>query len=109
MTSETENKVHQCECDVCRAGLDAKTIQLHRQMNLMLSRLNEPQRRWFAGFLSQKPDGPSDRQLAQIIGLDTKTIRRGRRELEAGLLDISQGRQRRAGGGRLPAEKKIPH
>jgi hypothetical protein len=106
MAFETENELHQCECDSCKAGSDAETVQLHRQMNLLLSHLNEPQRRWFAGFLSQKPDSPSDRQLAQIIGLDEKTIRRGRRELEAGLTDVPQGRQRREGGGRWPVEKK---
>jgi hypothetical protein len=106
MASETENEVHQCECDICKAGLDSETIQHHRQMNLLLSQLNEPQRRWFAGFLSQKPESPSDRQLARIIGIDEKTIRRGRRELEAELTDVPQGRQRREGGGRLPAEKK---
>jgi hypothetical protein len=107
MTSETESKFHQCECDICRAGTDTETIQLHRQMNLVLSRLNEPQRRWFVGFLSQKADSPTDQQLARITGLDRKTIRRGRCELEAGLTDVSQARQRREGGGRLPAEKKI--
>lgn len=106
MTSEPENQVHQCACDICRTGHDTQTIQLHRQMNLMVSRLNEPQRRWFAGFVSQQPDSPSDRQLAQIMNLDEKTIRRGRRELAAGLRDLDPGRQRRAGGGRLPAEKK---
>ena len=107
MASETEIKLHECECDICKDGIDSETIQNHRQMNLVLSRLNEPQRRWFAGFLSQEPDSPSDCQLAQIIGLDEKTIRRGRRELEAELTDVPQGRQRREGGGRLPAEKKI--
>ena len=106
MTSAIENEVHECECDICKAGLDSETSQDHREMNLLLSQLNEPQRRWFAGFLSQKRDGPSDRQLARIIGLDEKTIRRGRRELEAELTDVPQGRQRREGGGRLPAEKK---
>jgi hypothetical protein len=109
MASETENEVHQCECESCKAGLDSETIQLHRQMNLLLGQLNEPQRRWFAGFLSQKPDSPSDRQLAQIIGIDEKTIRRGRRELEAELTEAPRGRQRREGGGRLPAEKKTPN
>jgi hypothetical protein len=106
MASEVENEVHECECDICKAGLDSETIRLHRQMNLLLSQLNEPQRRWFAGFLSQKPDSPSDRQLARIMGLDEKTIRRGRRELDAELTDVPQDRQRREGGGRLPAEKK---
>jgi len=107
MIPETEIELHECECDICKAGIDSETIELHHQMNLLLSRLNEPQRRWFAGFLSQKADSPSDRQLAQIVGLDEKTIRRGRRELEAELTDVPQGRQRRAGGGRLAAEKKI--
>ena len=77
-------------------------------MNLLLSRLNEPQRRWYIGFFSQKPGSPSDRQLSLITGLDEKTIRRGRRELEAGLTDLPFDRQRRKGGGRPAAEKKIP-
>jgi hypothetical protein len=75
-------------------------------MNLFLSRLNEPQRRWYVGHLSQKPGSPSDRQLSLITGLDEKTIRRGRKELETELVDLPPDRQRREGGGRPPAEKK---
>lgn len=78
-------------------------------MNLFLSRLNEPQRRWYVGLLSQKSGSPSDRQLSLITGLDEETIRQGRRELEAGLTDLPEGRQRREGGGRLAAEKKTPN
>src|SRR3712207_479638 len=77
-------------------------------MNLFLSRLNEPQRRWYLGLLSQSPDAPSDRQLALITGLDTDTIHRGRLELAAGLPELPPGRQRRPGGDRPSAEKKIP-
>jgi hypothetical protein len=106
MRSETENKIHQCECDVCKAGSDLETVEHHRQMNLFLSRLNEPQRRWYVGLLSQRPGSPSDRQLAKITGLDGKTIQRGRQELEADLADLPANRQRREGGGRLRAEKK---
>jgi hypothetical protein len=106
MTSETEKTVHQCQCDVCQAGTDRDTIQHHRQMNLFLSRLNEPQRRWYVGLLSQKPGGDSDRQLSLITGLDEETIRRGRRELEADLTNVPNDRQRREGGGRRSAEKK---
>ncbi len=106
MTSKAEPKMHQCECDVCKTGTDVEIIRHHQQMNLLLSRLNEPQRRWYVGHLSQKTDGPSDRQLARITGLDEKTIRRGRRELEAELTDVPQDRQRREGGGRPLAEKK---
>lgn len=107
MASDTETKIHQCECDVCKGESDREISQHHQQMNLFLSRLNEPQRRLYVGLLSQKTQGPSDRQLARITGLDEKTIRRGRRELEAGLADLPRDRQRRAGGGRPAAEKKI--
>lgn len=102
----TENTIHQCECDICKAGSDAEIAQQHRQMNLFLSRLNEPQRRWYVGLLSQQPDSPSERQLAKITGLDEKTIRRGRQELEAELIGVPHDRQRREGGGRLRSEKK---
>jgi hypothetical protein len=108
VTSEAEIQVHQCECDICTVGTDPETARKHHQMNLFLSRLNEPQRRWYVGLLSQKPGSPSDRQLSLITGLDEKTIRRGQRELEAGLAGIPSDRQRREGGGRPPAEKKIP-
>lgn len=106
MTPEPEHSIHQCECAICQAGDDSATEQYHDQMNLLLSRLNEPQRRWYVGVLSQQPDSPSDRQLAEITGLDEKTIRRGRRELEEGLSDVPVDRQRQAGGGRPRAEKK---
>jgi hypothetical protein len=108
MTSETENKIHRCECDVCQAGADVDTARHHRQMNVFLSRLDEPQRRWYVGLLSQRPGSPSDRQLSKITGLDEKTIQRGRQELETDLADLPPGRQRRQGGGRPRAEKRTP-
>lgn len=106
MTQGVELVVHECECDVCEAGADPEIARLHRQVNLFLSRLNEPQRRWYAGLLSQARGSLSDRELSQITGLDEKTIWRGRRELEAGLVDLPPGRQRRESGGRPAAEKK---
>ena len=108
MSSRSEPTVHQCECKVCKTGADPETIRDHQQINLLLSRLNEPQRRWYAGTLSQKPGGPSDRQLSLITGLDEKTIRRGRQELESGLVDLPYDRQRCEGGGRPLAEEKEP-
>jgi hypothetical protein len=108
MTSETEIKIHCCECEVCQAGTDLETAHHHRQMNVFLSRLNEPQRRWYVGLLSQRPGSPSDRQLSKITGLDEKTIQRGRQELETDLADLPPGRQRQEGGGRPRAEKKTP-
>jgi hypothetical protein len=99
--------VHQCGCAVCQTAADPATQQYHAQINLLLSRLTEPQRRWYVGLLAQQPDAPSERQLACITGLDTDTIRRGRTELAAGLPDLPPTRQRRPGGGRPATEKKI--
>ena len=106
MTTEIENETHQCECNICKTGSDPEIVEHHRQMNLFLSRLNEPQRRWYVGLLSQQPGNPSDRQLAKITGLDEKTIRRGRQELEDKQFELPHERQRREGGGRPRAEKK---
>ena len=106
MTKQTEGRVHTCECVICQAGTNHGTIQQHQRMNLFLSRLTEPQRRWYVGMLSQEPDRPSDSELARITGLDRKTIRRGRREVIAGLADLPHDRQRQPGGGHPAAEKK---
>ncbi len=106
MTKPIEVRLHICECAICQAGADHSTIQQHQRVNLFLSRLSEPQRRWYVGMVSQEPDSPSDVDLARISGLDRKTIRRGRREVIAGLAELAPERQRRLGGGRLSAEKK---
>ncbi len=81
-------------------------MRYHQQINLLLSRLNEPQRRWYVAVLSQEPASPSDVQLALITGVDEKTIRRGRQELAADLQTVPADRQRQIGGGRPRAEKK---
>ena len=102
----TEPIIHQCECGTCKAGLDAEIKERHQRINLFMSRLNEPQRRWYVAILSEETNGMSDRQLAIITGLDEKTIQRGKAELRDQLSALPFGRQRRIGGGRLRAEKK---
>jgi hypothetical protein len=77
-------------------------------MNLLLSRMTEPQRRWYVGMLADDPQGPTISDLARITGLDRKTIQLGRHEIAGGLTDHPPARQRRAGGGRPRAEKKTP-
>ena len=101
-----EPTIHQCECETCEAGFDIEIIASHQRINLLLSRLNEPQRRWYVATLSEDANGLSDRQLAVITGLDEKTIRRGKAEIQEQLSVWPLGRQRRVGGGRLRAEKK---
>lgn len=98
--------VHACECENCQAGFDENIARSHQRINLFMSRLNEPQRRWYVATLSEEDNDLSDRQLSLITGLDEKTIRRGKAELQEQLSNAPTGRQRRAGGGRLLAEKK---
>ena len=107
MSTPLEPPIHTCACSICQAGSDPVIVARHSQINVLLSRLTEPQRRWYVGFLSQQPDSPGERQLVLITGLARNTIRRGRRELAAGLADVPALRQRRRGAGRPVAEKKI--
>jgi hypothetical protein len=99
-------QIRQCECKICQSHSDAQIIQSHHQINLLLSRMNEAQRRWYIGWLVTQPSSPSQRTLSLITGLTTKTIRKGRRELAQQLQSTPVNKQRRAGGGRKLAEKK---
>ncbi len=106
MPADESSNVVPCPCHVCQAGLASEVMHYHLQIRQLLTRLTEPQRRWYVGTLAQAPDSPSERQLAIITGLDAKTIRRGRREGETGFADLPLARQRRTGGGQPAAEKK---
>jgi hypothetical protein len=77
-------------------------------MNLLMSRLDEQQRRWYAAVESTKVGHGGDRQLARITGLDVDTIRRGRAELADSLEGRPADRVRLPGGGRPAVEKKAP-
>ena len=109
MNNSAAPAIHVCQCPICQSGQDAEVRTYHARINLFLSRLSESQRRWYVAMLALEPDHPSDSDLARITGLDRKTIRRGRRELANGLATVPASRQRRAGGGRPTAEKKIPN
>jgi hypothetical protein len=98
--------VHQCQCDICASGVERPERQLHRNLNLVLSRLDEQQRRWLAALESQKVGYGGDRLLSQITGLHPDTIRRGREELDADLEGRPVERVRNPGGGRPPVKKK---
>jgi hypothetical protein len=107
MTAAPEPVVHRCECGACQAGSDPELACHHHHINLLLSRMSEPQRRWYVATLADDPHAPSISALARITGLDPKTIQLGRQELAAELADHPSTRQRRPGGGRPRAEKKI--
>lgn len=96
-----------CQCPVCQQETEDAESERHRQLLLVFSRLDENQRRWFVALESKRLGHGGDRLLSQITGLDEKTIRRGRTELDASLTENPAERIRRAGGGRPPVEKKI--
>ena len=100
---------HRCGCAVCRAGLDDPARVEHRQLNALLDRLDEQQRRWVAGREAMRLGHGGVKQIAEITGLHHETIRRGRDELQNELADRPTDRIRCAGGGRPRVEKKIPH
>jgi hypothetical protein len=105
--ADSSAPVYHCACPTCQTAPDSPAGAYHRQINLLLSRLTEPQRRWYVASLAAAPGGPSAAQLALITGLSLPTIRRGATELAAGLPDAPPARQRAPGGGRPRAEKKI--
>jgi hypothetical protein len=98
--------VHQCHCPLCTRDGDHPDCLLHGHLNLVLSRLDEQQRRWLAALESERLGHGGDRLLSLITGLDVETIRRGRRELLASLRDCQPGRIRRPGAGRPAVKKK---
>lgn len=74
-------------------------------VSLVLSSLNEKERRWVAGLLSEVLGYGGTRFISSLSGLDVKTIRRGRHELLENLEGCPKDRVRRAGAGRIPLKK----
>ncbi len=77
-------------------------------MNVFLSRLNEPQRRWFVALEAMRLGHGGKHLLAQITGMSPTTILRGRHELEADLAGCPEVHLRAPGGGRPAAEERDP-
>jgi hypothetical protein len=100
--------VYQCQCPSCLPGGEHSDRLLHPRMNLLLSRLDEQQRRWYVALESMKVGYGGDRLLSLITGMDVETIRRGRREMEDSLQGRPIDRVRLPGAGRPPVEKKSP-
>jgi hypothetical protein len=103
MKTET---VHQCQCKICTQPEGHPEKELHYEMNLLISRLDEQQRRWYVGLEAKKLGHGGAVKLSQITGMNVDTIRRGRMELEEDLANRPSDRVRLPGAGRPPVEKK---
>lgn len=100
--------VHRCECEKCRSHAPHSERALHRQINLLASRLDEQQRRWFVALEAMRLGRGGQQLLAQVTGMNRHTIERGRHELAAGLKQRPADRIRVPGGGRPAAELRDP-
>lgn len=103
MTSKT---VHQCQCPDCQQPSAHPNERLHQQMNLLLSRLDEQQQRWYVALEAKKLGRGGPTLMSQITGMHVDTIRRGRDELDNDLTNRPSDRVRQPGGGRHPVKKK---
>lgn len=99
-------QIHECQCEACQQSKEHADWQLHHQMNVFLSRLDEQQRRWYVALESKRIGHGGDKRLSEITGMDVETIRRGRRELDEDLSTRPSEGIREAGGGQPSVEKK---
>ncbi len=77
-------------------------------MNLLMSRLDEQQRRRYAAVERARLGHGGDRTLSRITGLNVDPIRRGREELADSPKDRPADRVRLPGGGRPAVGKQAP-
>ena len=98
--------IHQCRCNVCTGEGDENIKVQHLWMNVLMSRLNEQQRRWYAAVEAKKRGHGGTLEVSKITGLHVETIRQGRREMEKDLQERPTDRVRLPGGGRRRTEKK---
>jgi hypothetical protein len=87
-------------------SIKAISHELKAAIVLFYSILNERQRRLYAGLESFKFGYGGDRKIANLLGSNTHTVAKGRRELFS--QDFEAKRVRKEGGGRKPVEKKHP-
>ena len=100
------SEVHVCQYTDCVQKEVYPNKQLPQQMNLLLSRLDEQQRRWYVAVEANRVGHGGVSLLSLITGMDEKTIQRGQQEIEQGLAERPSTQIRIGGGGRPRVEKK---
>jgi hypothetical protein len=99
-------EIHICQCERCQQTGEHPDRKLHQEINLLLSRLDEQQRRWYVAIEANRVGHGGIRLLSEITGMDEKTIQRGQKEIEQGFAGRPEEQARVSGGGRQRVEKK---
>ena len=102
----SSKQIHQCQCESCQCINNHHEKMIHHQINVVMSRLDEQQRRWYAAVEANRHGHGGIKLVNQITGLAEKTIRQGQKELSLDLADRPEDRIRLPGAGRPRAEKK---
>ena len=68
-----DRPIHQCQCWECQEG-NASIQGQHKQLNLLMSRLNEQQRRWMAALEAKRLGHGGTQRLSEITYLATITL-----------------------------------
>lgn len=97
--------VHQCECSICRGTTEHPDKVIHHQTNVLMSRLDEQQRRWYAALEAKRQGHGGIRAVSLITGLTERTISRGIAEMEEDLNSRPVDRVRLPGAGRPVVQK----
>ena len=105
-SNDPHHRERQLKCRTDEEGElkpDVFPDELKAAIILFFSLLDERKRRLYAGLESLKWGHGGDRKVASLLGLDEKTVARGRRELIHE--DPDYGRIRKPGGGRRTLKK----
>lgn len=100
------SSIHECQCENCQQAEEHPEQRIHQQMNLLISRMDEQQRRWYASIEAKKIGHGGATKVSKITGISVETIRRGRNEMDENLESRPSDRIRKLGGGRKEIEKK---
>jgi hypothetical protein len=100
--------LHRCPCPDCRCHPRSKVARTHRDINRLLTVLDERNRRLFVALLVRQQGRGATRRLARVTGLSRNTIRKGLRELLRTSPRPRSSRLRHKGGGRKKVEEQQP-
>ena len=107
MANQRKGIVRPCDCVTCRDHPRTAEAREHKQINRMMSTLDEKNARRVAGLLASRAGHGGVSLISRVTGMSRQTIDRGLRELEEDD-QVPVDRVRAVGGGRKPLEKKLP-